>query len=235
MAVSSPDVRVLERAASNGAATLAAWGTDALLLPPLGVNCVLALLAALLASSFRALGVASDPLVALNPPIVTVRDIHALQQRAQAAGAAFGAVRLPRVFIHCHAELLQRTWGVWLFTGLLLRGGTFHRHACGFNAGSSLFYVNPQVVIITTVDRQWPLLFFDRMALLYGLHVPRLAARLMAIEPCRAAAMALPSAADLSTVVAGATATGAQQRKRTRSGGKTHRGKRGKRGKHAEI
>jgi hypothetical protein len=72
-------INILQAARGTGAAALVAWSTDTLLLPPLGVNCVLALLAALLGTSLRALGVGSDPLVRLNPPIVSLADLAAMQ------------------------------------------------------------------------------------------------------------------------------------------------------------
>ena len=224
--LSGSSIRVLQASRGTGAAAVVAWSTDTLLLPPLGINCVLALLAALLGMSLRALGMGSDPVVRLNPPIVSLADLAAMRERARSAEVTLGAVRLPRVPVRSLCELLQLTSGVYMFTGLLLRGGVFHRHACGFNAGASLFYVNPEVVMVSAADRLWPLLFFDRMALQYGLHVPPLAVRQLAIELSCSGAAQLPCAANIGGMALVAAASASQQRKRTRTRGKIHRGKR---------
>ena len=41
-----------------------------------------------------------------------------------------------------------------MFTTLVKRGCQRHRHASGFNAGASLLYLGPDVVVITDEDRK---------------------------------------------------------------------------------
>ena len=144
---------------------------------PLTHNCVCNLMVALLGTSAAGLGVARDPLF-VHPPKaedggVTWVMVEAAIQRARARQQAFGALALPREVVPggLHA-MLQLSEGVYAFTGYLLRNNVWHRHAVGFNAGASLFYVNPWVVVVEPLDRLFPATFFAKLRLQYGLLLP---------------------------------------------------------------
>ena len=145
--LSSPTPIVLQTAASTGAAVQIAFCTDTLLLPPLCVNCAIALLVGLLGTTLRNLGIGSDMLVRLNPALVQYSDVELMRNRARSAGAAFGALSFPRARDCTTLDaLLQLVEGVLMFSTRVHRGGVYHRHASGINAGASLFYVNPQAL-----------------------------------------------------------------------------------------
>ena len=77
-----------------GTPRLIAAAIGQLRLPACGVNCAIALLPALLARSFRGLGIANDPLVVEKHERVTYAMLIALVARCK---GALGAVRFPRV------------------------------------------------------------------------------------------------------------------------------------------
>ena len=209
--------------ASTGAPVLLLYNTDALEQPPLGVTCMLALFAGLMGASLQQLGIARDPLVLLNPGLVSFADVLQLRDRQRACGGPLGQLRLPRIrgLLHAH-DVLQRAHGVFWFGGLVRRGDQLHPHAMGFNAGASLFYLNPWVVVVDPIDRLYPMLFYARMDRMYGVMVPPLlACRMVAVERRARMPLRLPLAVSpppLATVSAG------QGRKRGRSRPHRHRG-----------
>ena len=175
--VSTPEPIVLVRSATTSAPVRVAWATDRLFIPTLADNCVCNLMVALLGMSAAGLGVARDPLF-VHPPKaedggVTWVMVEAAIQRARARQQAFGALALPREVVPggLHA-MLQLSEGVYAFTGYLLRNSVWHRHAVGFNAGASLFYLNPWVVVVEPLDRLFPATFFAKLRLQYGLLLP---------------------------------------------------------------
>lgn len=209
------------RATKRGKPLEVAWATDELYICVARCNCVVALLQALLARSAADLGISNDVLVSLNPTLVTYSMVLRMVARARECGAPFGALELPRRTLqHGLSELMQLAEGVYMLTGYLLRGGVFHRHAIGFNAGSSLFYVNPAVVAVTADDRRYPALFFSRLCIDHGLFVPeQRVVRRLAINVTHSSWHVLPYAAQLPRLCAAASPT--QQGKRKR---KAHRG-----------
>merc|ERR1711990_823897 len=69
-------------------------------------------------------------------------------------------------------------------TNFMYRGGTLHRHTVGFNAGASLLYVAPWVVVVTEEDRMNLELFVVRIEQKYGLSLPvRCMCRQLVIDP----------------------------------------------------
>ena len=71
--------------------------TDGFMLPPWQLNCVMYALLAVMAQSAAQLGVASDPLFTLNPPLMTYRQLGAMVLRVHDSPA--GALVLLRVHI----------------------------------------------------------------------------------------------------------------------------------------
>lgn len=222
---------VLRRASGSGVPLQVVWETDALQPPPAGVNCFVSLLVALMGLPLRALGVAADPLVVLNPSLVTMGDVTRMIARARASGSALGGFSLPRdLSFDTLDELLLLRRGCYIFTGLLHRGAMFYRHACGFNAGASLFFVNPWWVAVSEADRQQPELFAARIENEFGLALPpMLCCRALVLDVTAPGVQRLPLACkDAVSEVAASrpAATRAKGRKRNRSNAKTHRGTR---------
>ena len=170
-----------------------AWATDELYVPPVHLNCVLWMLAALLGRSLSALGAATDPLVLLRPRLVDYGMVAAMLRRSRSIGAALGALSLPRV-PNVTWEIIRRRAGVYLFTGLLLRGGRYHRHALGYNAGASLLYIGPWVVAISEADRARLDLFVATLELEFGVFLPaQCTCRQLVIDPRAATGLPLVS------------------------------------------
>ena len=71
--------------------------TDGFMLPPWQLNCVMYALLAVMAQSAAQLGIASDPLFTLNPPLMTYRQLGAMVLRVRDSPA--GALRLLRAQI----------------------------------------------------------------------------------------------------------------------------------------
>jgi len=71
--------------------------TDGFMLPPWQLNCVMYALLAVMAQTAAQLGVASDPLFKLNPPLMTYRQLGAMLVRVRDSPA--GALRLLRTHI----------------------------------------------------------------------------------------------------------------------------------------
>ena len=219
---------------STGAVAVVEYNTDTLLLPPLGTTCMFALLAGLMGASLGMLGVANDPIVKLNPALVSFADILALRDRARRADGALGGLRLPRLpGLISSAALLRLVHGVYWFAGVVRHGERLHPHAIGWNAGASLFYLNPWVIIVEASDRLHPDLFFARLERIYGVMVPpRVACRILGLEMARAEPHTLPIACSPPQP---ARESASQSRKRRRGGKGVRRGGKSRSGKRARA
>ena len=223
----SPPRLVLQQAMAGGqaVATLTEYSTDALYMPPTTTNCVLALLMMLLGTSLAALGAGRDSLVVLNPKLVSNADVAALLQRARLRRAPLGAVQLrkDRNVQPSWAGLLSMRHGVLFAVGFVLQSGTYHRHAVGFNAGASLLFLNPWVVVVQEADRAAPAVFGARMEQLYGIFLSATSVvRRIVVDPRLVHGSALPVVGDVPSecAVAGRTAS---QKRREAGGGRSGR------------
>ena len=211
----------------RGALRILAWATSAYIQPPPNVNCVLALLSALVGMSLASMGAARDTLVRINPLLVTYSQVNTMLIRLERKHAPVGALRLVRRRnIVSPLHLLQQRTGVFMFAGYAVKGDIPFRHAVGLNADCDLFFANPWVIAITEEDRAHPLVFFLRLEADFGIRVPWIiASRQLVVDPTGAGMGALPFAA-VAAVSGGESAT-THRGKRARRG-KTHRGKRAK-------
>ena len=91
--------------------------TAQLLLPPSGVNCVLAVLQALLGRTWAQLGVGRDTWLKQDQKLVSYKDVTGLIDRAAKMGAALGGLTLPRLRVQ-KFELLRLSFGEALYDAL---------------------------------------------------------------------------------------------------------------------
>jgi hypothetical protein len=143
---------------------------DAHLLAPDGMTCTLKAFFSALAATPEGLGVSCDPIVGLNNP-VGFRALSTLLHRSWAAPA--GALQLLRVVDVKGWDIIRIAEGLYLFVVYLRRHGVFHLHCVGWNAGASVLYLGPGVVVVTEDDKHHLDLFAARMALEFGIYLPR--------------------------------------------------------------
>ena len=103
--------------------------TDTLLMPPLGVNCVLAVVQALLGKTWAQLGVASDKWLKHEHKLVSYADLAGLIARAMRIGSPLGGLTLPRFRISAY-EMLRLRYGVIMGGANMRQNDTLHPHAC---------------------------------------------------------------------------------------------------------
>ena len=106
------------------------YHTDKLLMPPLGVNCVLAVVQALLGKTWAQLGVAADKWLKHKQELVNYADLAGLVARALRIGSPLGGLTLPRFRIAAF-ELLRLKAGVVLGGANIRQNDTLHPHAWG--------------------------------------------------------------------------------------------------------
>lgn len=104
--------------------------TAQLLLPPSGVNCVLAVLQALLGRTWAQLGVGRDTWLKQDQKLVSYKDVTGLIDRAAKMGAALGGLTLPRLRVQ-KFELLRLSFGVIMGSANIRQNDTMHPHAWG--------------------------------------------------------------------------------------------------------
>lgn len=191
----SPTAPLILAQTSQAEVAVLGWATDALVLPDNRINCVLYSLAALLATSWSTLAPPGEPLLQHAPKLVKYKDVIGMVSRARQRSYPLGALSLPRCGFASWEWVATARAGTFMFVGLLLRGGCFHRHSVGLNAGASLLYVGPEVVVLDACDRKHPALLQARIEHEFGLFIaPGATCRQLVIDPRYPAASALPLA-----------------------------------------
>ena len=117
----SPSQPLVLARQSNSAVTSLGWATNELMLPDNRLNCVLYALAALLSTSWAVLAPPGEPMLELNPKLVSYADVMSMVARARKKHFPLGALQLPRSGFRASWEWVATVRsGVFLFVGLLL-------------------------------------------------------------------------------------------------------------------
>ena len=134
--------------------------------------------------------------------------------RARKRSFPLGALSLPRRPFASWEWVASQRAGCFVFLGLVLRGGVFHRHSVGLNAGASLLYVGPEVVVLEAYDRAHPCVLQARIEHEFGLFIPPgSSCRQLVIDPRWPSAASLPLAASLPAAPASLAPSKSQRRR----------------------